>query len=79
LDLADVPVIDVTAIAMPTDLADDLDRRGLHLTIARDIGQVGDVLIAARADLLVDRAYPTVDAAVHAVGAPSPPPDDPET
>ena len=79
LDLADAPVIDVTAIAMLTDLADDLDRRGLHLTIARDIGQVRGVLIAARADLLVNRAYPTVDAAVHAVGAPSPPSDDPET
>ena len=64
LDLADVPVIDVTSIGMLTDLADDLDRRGIVLVIARDIGQVRDFLGAAGATSLADRAHPTVEAAV---------------
>ncbi len=67
LDLADVPVIDVTAVAMLVDLADELDRRHVRLAFARDIGQVRDVLAAAGASQLADRSHPTVEAAVRDV------------
>lgn len=64
LDLADVPAIDLTASEAVVALAEDLDRMGVELRIARDIGQVRDLLEAAGAGALVDRAYPTVEAAV---------------
>jgi SulP family sulfate permease len=67
LDLADVPTVDITAVDMLVDLADDLDRRGVRFAFARDIGQVRDVLNAAGAAHLADAAYPTVDAAVTAL------------
>lgn len=66
LDLADVPVIDLTATEAIVDLADDLDRQGIELRIAREIGQVRDLLEAAGAARLIDRTYPTVEAAVTA-------------
>lgn len=71
LDLADVPTIDVTAIDMLTDLADDLDRRHVRFALARDIGQVRDVLTAAGAPRLADHAYPTAEAAVTALSNPT--------
>jgi len=66
LDAADVPVIDVTAAKMLVELADDLDRRGIRLLLARDIGQVRDLLEAAGAGSLVAQTYPTVEQAVAA-------------
>ena len=67
VDLADVPTIDVTAIDMLVDLADDLERRHVTLALARDIGQVRDVLAAAGAPQLAAHAHPTVAAAVAAL------------
>lgn len=66
LDAADVPAIDVTAAEMLLALSDDLDRRDIQLLLARDVGQVRDLLDAAGAGALVERTHPTVDAAVTA-------------
>lgn len=78
LDLADVPVLDVTAVAMLVDLADDLARRRIPLAFARDIGQVRDVLVSAGAGALLDRAFPTVEAAVASLAGDLPNPPDPQ-
>jgi len=65
-DLQSVPVIDVTATAMLTDLDDELTRTGRRLLIAREVGQVRDVLRHAGAEGLARRIHPTVDDAVQA-------------
>ena len=44
LDAETVPFIDVTAVRMLDELADDLAREGVRLVIAHDIGQVRDLL-----------------------------------
>ncbi|MCB1285142.1 MAG: SulP family inorganic anion transporter [Microthrixaceae bacterium] len=70
VDLASVPVIDVSAVDMLVELDEDLTRRGLTLCIARDIGQVSDVLATAGGSALLQRLYPTADDAVAALGRP---------
>jgi len=47
-------------------LADDLRRRDVDLLIARDIGQVRDLLDREAPDPALHRVYPTVQAAVDA-------------
>jgi SulP family sulfate permease len=44
LDAETVPFVDVTAARMLSELREDLERQGVHLHIARDVGQVRDVL-----------------------------------
>ena len=44
LDLETVPFVDVTAAAMLGSLRDELDAPGVELLVARDVGQVRDVL-----------------------------------
>ena len=51
-------------------LAADLGRRGVTLAMARDVGQVRDLLNAAAHEGTVTRIYPTVRAAVAAVACP---------
>jgi MFS superfamily sulfate permease-like transporter len=70
LDLASVPAIDVSAVDMLVELDDDLRRRGVTLCVARDIGQVRDVLETAGGTELLTRVYSTADDAVHALGEP---------
>ncbi len=65
LDAETVPYVDVTAAEMLSALAEDLERAGVELVLARDIGSVRDVL--RRADVEVERVYPSVSAAVAAV------------
>lgn len=77
LDLASVPVIDVSAVDMLIGLNDELRERGIALCVARDIGQVRDVLQTAGGTDLVDRVYPTVDGAVRALTRPDDSSDDP--
>jgi SulP family sulfate permease len=67
LDLATVPSIDVTAAEMLLGLSDDLTSRGVRLAIAREAGQVGDLLQQAGARALVDNVYASVDSAVQAL------------
>jgi anti-anti-sigma factor len=66
LDAATMPYIDVTAATMLAGLAADLEREGVKLVLARDIGQVRDLLGASEAGGVL-RAYATVDEAVAAL------------
>jgi high affinity sulfate transporter 1 len=67
LDGQTVPFIDVTAARMLETLAEDLERDGIRLLLARDVGQVRDVLKRQESDHPVRiRTYPTVQDAVTA-------------
>ncbi|MGE5234723.1 MAG: SulP family inorganic anion transporter, partial [Acidobacteriota bacterium] len=66
LDAETVPFVDVSAVRMLDELADELEARGVRLLLARDVGQVRDVLGAAEARKELKRVYPTVRAAVDA-------------
>jgi SulP family sulfate permease len=66
LDGETMPFVDVTAAKMLVELADDLERDGVRFYIAREIGQVRDVLRSADDAKHLARVFPTVDAAVQA-------------
>lgn len=72
VDAQSVPTIDVTAADMLAQLAADLERRGITLSVARDLGQVRDVLRHSDAAALATTVHPTVEAAVAAVPAVTP-------
>jgi SulP family sulfate permease len=67
LDLGSVPSIDMTAIEMLLALDDELTTGGMQLGIARETGQVGDLLRQAGAGQLADNVHPSVDSAVRSV------------
>jgi high affinity sulfate transporter 1 len=67
LDAETAPYIDVSAARMLIDLAADLRREGVELVIARDVGQVRDVLGRAGTGATLPRAFPTVSEAIRAV------------
>ncbi len=69
LDAETVPFVDVTATAMLVALNQDLARHGARLLLARNIGQVRDVLRRAGSDSLLHVLYPSINAAVAAVSA----------
>jgi sulfate permease, SulP family len=73
LDAETAPFIDVSAARMLVQLTGDLRRSGVELVIARDVGQVRDVLRRAETDAPLPRAYPTVPEAVEAVTGPESP------
>jgi SulP family sulfate permease len=68
LDGESIPFIDVTAAGMLDQLTHDLAARRIHLYLARDIGQVRDVLhhTGSGSGLVI---YPDVDTAVAAAQA----------
>ena len=68
LDAETVPAIDVTAVTMLTRLAEDLQRDGIALVFARDVGVVRELIRLGATDAPLPR-YPTVQAAVHALRA----------
>ena len=68
IDAETVAFIDVTAARMLRDLNEQLGRGGVRLLVARDVGQVRDVLRRAVPDAKLDATYPSVDAAVKAAG-----------
>jgi SulP family sulfate permease len=71
LDAESVPSIDVTAARMLAEVTEELGRRGTQFALARDVGQVRDVLRHADSGEL-PHAYPSVQAAVDAFsGAPA--------
>jgi MFS superfamily sulfate permease-like transporter len=78
LDLGSVPVIDATAVDMLVELDDELRRRDIILCVARDIGQVRDVLATTGGGGLLEHVYPTADDAVRALSADSADDDHPE-
>ena len=64
IDAETMPFIDVTAAQVLDQVARELRANGVRLVIARDVGQVRDVLDTAPGDSILDYAYPTVDQAV---------------
>lgn len=64
LDVETVPFIDVTASRMLSALHDDMDREGVRLALARDVGQVRDVLRSAGEDTLMSHVYSDIDSAL---------------
>jgi high affinity sulfate transporter 1 len=72
LDAETVPSVDVTGAATVAELHATLERRGVALVVARDVGQVEDVLrVTGNTELPL---YPSVTAAVDAVTAAVSPP-----
>jgi high affinity sulfate transporter 1 len=69
LDGETVPFVDVTAARMLDELTADLHRRGVRLVIARDVGQVRDVLAQSGGAGAAPEYFPSVRAAVDAVRA----------
>ena len=67
LDAETIPFIDVTASRMLADIADELHHRHVQLLVARDVGQVRDVLRHVVDSPALQHVYPTVQAAVDAV------------
>jgi hypothetical protein len=61
--------VDVTAARMLGGVAEELRRRGVRLMLARDIGQVRDLLGREAPDPALQHVYPTVQAAVDAATA----------
>ncbi len=68
LDAQTVPSIDISAVRALDTLADDLERSGVRFAIARDVGQVRDVMAETARPETVRRLFPTVRAAVAALG-----------
>jgi sulfate permease, SulP family len=66
LDAETVPAIDVTAVTMLTQLAEDLRRDGIELVLARGVGDVRDLVRLGDTETPL-RTYPTVRAAVDAL------------
>jgi high affinity sulfate transporter 1 len=64
LDGESISSIDVTAVHMLAELADQLETGGVRLVVAGDLGQVRDVLRREAAIEDLDHVYPTVQAAV---------------
>ena len=64
IDAETMPFIDVTAAQVLDQVAREVRANGVRLVIARDVGQVRDVLDTAPGASILDYAYPTVDQAV---------------
>lgn len=75
LDARTVPTIDVTAARMLVELTATLRGQGVELVIARDVGQVRDLLRLVEPPGDVPAVHPTVDDAVATLS--TAPPDDP--
>ncbi|MFV0258620.1 MAG: SulP family inorganic anion transporter [Acidimicrobiales bacterium] len=69
LDLADVPVIDITAVEMLAGLSKELGRKHIGMLLAHNIGQVRDLLSAADATHLLEESQMTVADAVAKIAA----------
>lgn len=65
LDAEAIAFVDVTAVRMLDELADDLERDGQRLVIAHDLGQVGDLL--NRQHDTVIKVVATIDEAIAAL------------
>jgi SulP family sulfate permease len=70
LDAETIPAIAFTAAHMLIELGHDLQRQGKRLVLARQIGQVGDILATERGPTTI-AIYPSVRAAVDALRAES--------
>ena len=69
LDAETIPFIDVTSARMLADLTDELRERSVRLLIAREVGQLRDVVRHVVDERVPTNLYPTVEAAVHAAAS----------
>ena len=67
LDAETMPFVDVSAARMLEELAEDLRRDGVALVLARDVGQVRDVLRRAGAEAPLVQVHRTIEDAIDAV------------
>lgn len=67
LDVETVPYIDVTGAFMLKTLLEDLKDRGIRLAIARDVGQVEDMMRSTGLTGLLADSYVSIDRAVEVV------------
>jgi high affinity sulfate transporter 1 len=68
IDAETIPFIDVTAVRMLTELAEELEESGVTLMLAQNIGQVRDLIPSEQAESDVKpQVYPTIDEAIAAV------------
>jgi sulfate permease, SulP family len=72
LDAGTMPFVDVSAARMLSDLARELQREGVRLGIARDVGQVRDVLRVSGGEAAMIARYRTVHEAVDALSEEAP-------
>jgi high affinity sulfate transporter 1 len=72
LDLEAAPSVDVSAVRMLAELRGDVEARGGHLVLARDLGQVRELMRRELGEQSVADVYPTVADAVRALEAESP-------
>ena len=69
LDASNIAFIDVTAVEMLDELVDTLHTEGVTLRVARDIGEVRDVIGEAAPQTELRRVFPSVQAAIDAGAA----------
>lgn len=69
IDAETMPFIDITAAQILDQVARELRSDEVRLVLARNIGQVRDVIHAAPGDSILETAFPTVDEAVERVAA----------
>jgi sulfate permease, SulP family len=72
IDAETTPFVDVSAARMLVAAHDELRGDGVRLVFARDVGQVRDVLGVVAEDGDVPASYPTIDAAIDALGGAHP-------
>ncbi|MFZ0040589.1 MAG: SulP family inorganic anion transporter [Solirubrobacteraceae bacterium] len=64
LDASNVSAIDMTAVQMLDQVSDQLQEMGVRLRVARDIGEVRDVLRRAGSDPKLQRVFPSIQDAI---------------
>lgn len=69
LDMETVPSTDVSAVRMLMELRDDLERGGVRLVLARDVGQVRDLIRREVGEQALRDVYPDVATAIAALTA----------
>jgi high affinity sulfate transporter 1 len=70
LDMETVPGADVSAVRMLAEVREDLERTGVRLVLARDIGGIRDIMRRELGPDALRDVYPTVRAAVDGLQAP---------
>ena len=68
VDAETTPFVDVTAARMLVAAHEELRPHGVRLVLARDVGQVRDVLGCITDDGDLIASYPTIEAAIDALG-----------
>lgn len=67
IDAETMPFIDVTAAHALDQVVGELRSQGVTVVIARNVGQVRDVISATPGESILQSAFPTVDEAVRSV------------